>query len=304
MYISRHIGVFSLLIRTWKVQLIVLGTVAATTVFHLTFLQKFFNVSGVVVTVLGTAISFFIGFINAHAYERWWEARKIWGALVNYSRSFGRMVVSFLATPPDGSDADKQALQQGLIYRHIAFLYALKERLRNQSTREYDKYLSDQDRRGIRGQSHVPNAILEEQGKGIDSAERSDYFDVWRMNEINAMLNRFSDSMGKAERIKTTVFPTFYATLIRRAILYFLVLFTMAISGVMGYWAILFGFVVGSIFTLTHSVGQSLLNPFENMPTDTPMSTITRTIEINLLEQLGEDDVPGPVQPVDNLYSL
>jgi len=304
MYIEKRLGVLSLLRRTWKLQLMVFVTVTVSTGIYLEYLQGYFKVSGIVVTVLGTAISFFIGFINSHAYGRWWEARKIWGALVNDSRSFGRMVVSFVATPPEGSETEVLALRRELVRRHIAFLYALKERLRNESSGEYEAFLSDHDRQGIDSRSHKPNAILDAQGKDIDSAQRSGYLEIFRMTQINAMLTRFTDSMGQAERIKTTVFPVFYATLIRRATWYFLALCPMAISDVMGYWAILFGFVLGSIFMLTYNVGQMLLDPFENLPMDTAMSTITRNIEINLLEQLGDEDVPEPLPPVNNQYAM
>ena len=63
-------------------------------------------------------------------------------------------------------------------------------------------------------------------------------------------------------------------------------------------------FLLGAIFLLVYIIGQTLLDPFEGRPTDTPMSSIIRTIEINLLEQIGETDIPAPVEPVDGSYLL
>ena len=213
------------------------------------------------------------------------------------------MVMSFLVTPPSGQSDELQELRQGLIHRHLAFLNAFVARLHNQTNDDYQRYLTQADSEAIRGQSHVPNAILGLQGQTIDHAERAGYTDVFRMVQINDMLNRFSDSMGKCERIKSTVFPAFYSSLIRMSIWTFLFIFPMSISETVGYWAILFGWLVGSIFVLTYAAGQALLNPFENKRPDIPISSITRTIEINLLEQLGEE-APKPLAPVRGEYLL
>ena len=70
------------------------------------------------------------------------------------------------------------------------------------------------------------------------------------------------------------------------------------------YWAIFFASLLGTIFYLVFQAGQTLLDPFEGSPSDTPMSSIVRTIEINLLEQIGAKDIPAPVQPVDGRYLM
>jgi putative membrane protein len=229
-----------------------------------------------VVTVLGTAISFFIGFINAQAYDRWWEARKIWGTFVNDSRSFARMVLTLF---DKSNDADRVAtLQDRLIRRHIAYLYAVKEHLRKENTQEYLGHLGERDAGRIATRAHKGNALLELQGEDIDAAERSGYIDVLRMAQLNNMLTDFSTSMGMAERIKTTVFPVFYASLIRLSIWVFLLTFPVSLSQEVGYRAILYAFLLGSIFRQTFRAGEILENPFEGSPADTPMSSIVRTI--------------------------
>ena len=104
MYINKKLSVPKLMILSWKIQLNVLLVVSIASVTYITFLNEYLQLSGVIITVLGTAISFFIGFINSQAYGRWWESRKIWGELVNDSRSFCRMVISFIVK--DGGDDD------------------------------------------------------------------------------------------------------------------------------------------------------------------------------------------------------
>jgi putative membrane protein len=82
------------------------------------------------------------------------------------------------------------------------------------------------------------------------------------------------------------------------------VVFPLALSEQIGYWAILFASLLSMIFSLVFTAGRSLLDPFEGLPSDTPMSSIVRTIEINLLEQLGARDIPAPVQPLDGRYLM
>jgi len=110
--------------------------------------------------------------------------------------------------------------------------------------------------------------------------------------------------MGMAERIKTTVFPAYYASMIRIAIWALMVMFPIGLAGDVGYRAIPYSFLLGAIFLLVFVTGQALLDPFEGLPSDTPMSSIIRTIEINLLEQIGAADIPAPVEPVDGSYLL
>ncbi len=243
-----------------------------------------------------------MAFFSTQAYGRWWEARKIWGTYVNDSRSFARMVLAFF--PMSDGKPDLTALRTRLVHRHIAHLYALKERLREESTHEYLKYLSDEDGRQVSGLSSVANAILGLQGKDIVAAEREGHIDGFKQAQLNDMLSRFSTSMGMAERIKTTVFPAYYSALIRVAVWVLIFTYPVSLSGQIGYWAILFASLFNMILLMIFEVGQAMMTPFEGKPSDTPMSSIVRTIEINLLEEMGESDIPAPVEAVDGRYLM
>ena len=302
MYIDKKLGIINLLTYSWRTQLIILLVVSLTSICYLGFLHEYVRLSGVLITVLGTAISFFIGFINSQAYGRWWEARKIWGAIVNDSRSFCRMVMTFIDKKED--DVNIKLFKKLMIHRHLAFIILLRDRLRDQNTGEESKYLSSDDQSKLKGQSHKSNAILTLHGKDLNNAEEIKYLDVFRMTQINQMLNRFSDSMGQSERIKLTIFPIYYSTLIKVSIWIYMIIFSMQMSSVVGYWSILFSYLVGNVFILTYQAGQSLMNPFELKPSGTPIATITRAIEINLLEQIGEKNIPKPLQPVNNSYLI
>lgn len=306
MYVDSRIAVQSFIRETWRIQLLVLTVVTLGTLIYIHLLNDLISVSKSLLTVLGTAEAFFIGFINAQAYDRWWEARKIWGEIVNDSRSFGRMVVSFytMEKAVEGSEDELEYLKVRMIYRHISWLYATKERLRDIEQTKHRKYLTTDEVEFTDTHQHIPNAISVLQGKSLDFAEKRGYIDSFRLLQINDMLNRFSNGIGKSERIKTTVFPTFYATLNQVSIWTFIVLMPLTLAEDLEYWAIPYSFIIGVVFELTFYAGQTLMNPFENRPADTPLSAITRTIEINLLEMLDEKDLPEPVQPVRGRYLM
>jgi len=302
MYIKKQISIFQLVAMNWKSVGLLVVMVTAVTITYLDLLHLHVSVSMSVISGISTAISFFIAFFTAQAYDRWWEARKIWGSFVNDSRSFGRMVTTMFGKADDGSEVP--VIQNRLIRRHIAYLYAVKARLRNEGAQEYSDYLNKEDAGRVEGSSNVGNALLGIQGEEIDDAERAGHIEVIRMAQLNDMLSRFSTSQGMAERIKGTVFPAKYASMIRVSIWFFVLVFPAALSEEIGYWAIFFSSMLGTIFLLVFLAGQALLDPFEGTPTDTPMSSIVRTIEINLLEQIGEKNLPDPVEPVDGRYLL
>ena len=302
MYIKKHISIFELTTRYWKSLTLIIVMVSAATFVYLELLHPYVSMSMNVVAGFSTAISFFIAFVTAQAYDRWWEARKIWGTIVNDSRSFGRMVTTLFGKVAGNSEIT--AIQHRLIHRHIAHLYAVKEQLRRENTQEYAAYLSDEDASRVDGSTNVGNALLQLQSEDLDAAERAGHIDVIRLAQFNDMLSRFSTSMGMAERIKTTVFPANYASMIRVSIWFFVLVFPVVLSEQVGYWAIFYASLLGTIFYLVFQAGQALLDPFEGLPSDTPMSSIVRTIEINLLEQIGVENIPTPVEPVDDRYLM
>ena len=300
MYVKKRIGVLELLSERWTAVLAILTCVTVTSVAYTTLLRERIDVSVAVLGGLSAAMPLFIAFFMAQAYDRWWEARKIWGNFVNDSRSFGRMAMTLFG-PAEG---DVPAIQQRLVHRHIAYLYAVKERLRGESTREYATYLSDEEANRVDGSANVGNTILQLQGKDIDAAERAGLIDVIRLTQFNSMLNSFSTAQGMAERIKTTVFPAYYASMIRLSIWFFVLIFPPTLSEEIGYKAIPVSAVIGLLFYLIFSIGQVMLDPFDGTPHDTPMSSIVRTIEINLLEQLGDDNIPAPLEPINGRYLM
>ena len=304
MIITKKIRIKRILVGTWKNALLVLSVCTSAYLFSQYVFHEVNELPAVIPSILGTALAFFIGFNNNQAYDRWWEARKIWGALVNDSRSWARQIIANLSVP-DGQTEEKLIEKKRIaIYRHIAFLYDLKGNLRNENQYNFGKYISPEELKKVKSKSNIHNAILNIQSTDLELFLRENWIDGFRFIELNKMLIRFSDEMGKSERIKNTVFPPTYNYYTRVFIWVMMISTTFVIANIVGAWSILYGTLVGYIFVTVHSIGQSLLNPFANIPSGISLDQITRTIEINLLESLGDSDIPEPIKIVDGEYIM
>lgn len=304
MLINRSIKISQVISGTWKNLAFSIATCSVAFFVNEFWLSEIFSFPSFVPTLLGTALAFFIGFNNNQAYDRWWEARKIWGSLVNDSRTWTRGILYYVKKSDSISDEWLEEKKRVLVKRHIAFLYALKDNLRNMDDRVYEKYLSENELKEVHAQSNKHNAILSIQSKDLEALYVANTIDGFKFLELNKMITSFCDDMGKSERIKNTVFPTTYNYYSKSFIWIFVYSVTVTTGNSVGLWSIVFGALLGYVFFTIQALGQTLLNPFENMPSGIPLNKITRTIEINLLEMLGEDNIPEPEKSVNDEYIM
>ncbi|WP_215225119.1 bestrophin family protein [Echinicola shivajiensis] len=304
MIITHNIRLGRIVTGTWKNTIMVAFTCSMAFFLYWYFIQYHFEMPAIVPSILGTALAFFIGFNNNQAYDRWWEARKIWGSLVNSSRTWARNIILLPTATEQIKGQHLQLMKEYTVKRHIAFLYALKEKLRGTATGEYKKYLIQSDLDIIKGESNKHNAILSLQTMELKSWKRDGLIDGFEFLELNAEITRFCDEMGKSERIKNTVFPTTYNYYTKMFIWLFNIAFTLAVAPTVGWRAIVFGTIIGYVFHTIHFIGQSIVNPFEPIPMGIPLDQITRTIEINLLEMIHEEHIPAPVSPINDEYVM
>lgn len=304
MLLTNNIRLGRILINTWKVDLIMIVSCSLAYFAHNVLISKHVEIPTILPTVLGTAIAFFIGFNNNQAYDRWWEARKVWGAIVNDSRSWARSVLSYVKGNEMVSEEELLNIQKGMIYRHIAFLYVLKGNLRSTEDAVYKKYLTSKELDMVNTHSNKHNAVLQLQSKRLKEAYESGMIDGFQFLQMDNLLVKFTDEMGMSERIKNTIFPTTYSYLTKVFIWLFVVSFELVTADSMGIWSIFISWLVGFVFVSTQINGMSLVNPFENAATGIPLNQITRTIEINLLQMMEDENIPEPVKPVNNEYVL
>lgn len=293
-------------------------------------------------SVIGTAVAFYVGFKNNSAYDRLWEARKIWGAIVNSSRSWGASVRSFVSDVfTDASEKELADWKQKLIYRHIAWLYVLRNQLLvptqwehirqgklvrkaaesrmkrwglglledgGFTKKEMEKYLPKSECDSLINRQNTATQIIDEQSQDLLELRKKKLIDDFRHMELQKILQAFYDHQGKCERIKKFPLPRQYGSMsfVFVGIFIFLLPFGMvsefAKLGEYGAWlSVPFTALVGWVYLMMELIGDYSENPFEGLGNDIPMLSLCRTIEIDLLEMLGEEDIPPAIQPTNGV---
>jgi putative membrane protein len=304
MIITHNIKLHAILSGTWQ-NLLRANMICLIAYLSNEFILKhYFEFPVIIPSLLGTGLAFFIGFNNNQAYDRWWEARKIWGALVNNSRILAQQTIYYIKPTPTFSEDETLKWRRKIVFRHLAFVYELNYYLRNFADFSYQKYLDEEDIAYINKQSNKHNAILSCQTSDLNKLYESGMIDGFKFLELNQTLRLLCDDMGRSERIRNTIFPTTYNYYTKVFIWILIFSITAVLSNSVGIWSLAFGSLIGYIFLTIQVIGQALLNPFEPIPTGIPLDQISRTIEINLLEMLGEKDIPKPVSSIKNEYIM
>lgn len=202
------------------------------------------------ISVIGTAVAFYAGFKNNQAYDRMWEARKIWGGIINDSRTWGMMIDGYISKQfrnENTNEGDLKSIKKRLIYRHIAWLYAHRSqllvptpwehvsqgggtaRLARHYQKKYGVGLVDDEVTRTELSSFLPGdehdrlvahvntatQIINEQSRDLRELRRLDFIDDFRHMELGNMLKSFYTLQGKNERIKKFPLPRQYANMSR-----------------------------------------------------------------------------------------
>jgi putative membrane protein len=273
------------------------------------------------ISVMGIAVAFYLGFKNNSSYDRTWEARKIWGAIVNNSRTFGAAVNSFVYGP------DQEKVRKRLIYRHIAWLTALRHQLRlsrpwehiedrvhglyyptvcEKYTKKLDKelehFMSPDEIQRINGKANMATQIMMLQSEDLSQLRKQGYFEDFRHMEFHQLVAAFYDEQGKSERIKNFPFPRQYASIALWTTYIFAALIPFGMLNILtseetftSWMSIPLTALVIWVFFLMEKVGDYSENPFEGSYNDVPITTISRAIEIDLREMINDSDIPKPI---------
>jgi len=280
----RYIGWPLVLLFVWDVVVTLLYVLVPHPEFELPVLPM---------TLLGSALALFLSFRNNNAYGRWWEGRTLWGSMVNASRSYGRAVFH-LVDAGHGS----QSVRRALVMRQIAYVHALRCHLRRQDPwDEIGGFLPEGEMEELRHVANVPNAILNGTAALLTSAAAKGWMDSIRRSQIETLLVDMSNAQGGMERIKNTPLPREYAFFPTLFVQVFCVLLPIGLVDGLHLYTPLASTIVGFMFLAMDRIGSDLQDPFENRAHDVPLTSICRTIEIDLRQLAGEDEVPAPVRP-------
>ncbi len=252
---------------------------------------------------LGTAISLILSFKLNQTYDRWWEARKVWGAIVNDSRTLVRQSLSFASVAAQ-DDPKVAALVRRMAMHQVAWCYCLGQSLRGLDWRANTvDHLDVDEIAELERHSNRPVALLQLQSRSLTELAASGAVTDYQRVAIDQTLTRLTDWMGMAERIRNTVFPRTYRMFLKAFIYVFITVLSISLGEVEGYWEILVTTIISTPFLLLERTSTQMQDPFSNLPTDTPVTAIARTVEINILQLLGESDVPPPY-PADSFYLM
>lgn len=247
----------------------------------------------VIPTFLGTAMSIILSFKLSQSYDRWWEARKIWGSIVNDSRNLVLQLQTF-AKPGNEATIKKIA------FRHIAWCFCLGRSLRGLPPwTDLYQYLPADELARLENHTNKSLGILQLNTLDLAKLHADGQVDGFSNVQLNNTMVNLTNAMGMAERIKTTVFPVTYRMFLHMIIYLFIVTLTISLRSLAGYFHLPLLLLITSFFFLLERTATHLQDPFGNRPTDTAMTAIATTIEINLKQLIGEPDVPEPHQSND-----
>ena len=291
------------------------------------------------ISLIGIAVAFYLGFKNNSSYERMWEARKIWGGIVNASRSFTVMVRDFVNNDEANQEAEEGQLEKWrkeLVHRHVAWLHALTFELRKVKAWEHDSeeekqfrrdmdvdyqedrfqilktYLPEEDYTYIMSKDNRSSHLLSLQSKRLMQLRRSGHIEHFRHLEIQQLITEFYGLQGKSERIKNFPFPRQYATVNYFFVVMFIILLPFGMLDVFTgldqeYWiwfSIPFSVIGSWVFWMMEMIGDYSENPFEGSYNDVPITSMARSIEIDIRQMLDETDLPPALQPVGSFNIL
>ncbi|WP_268124773.1 bestrophin family protein [Roseivirga pacifica] len=304
--------------------------------------QKFelswLSIPWVPIALIGTAVAFYVGFKNNSAYDRTWEARKIWGAIVNDSRAWGSMVKAYIDDYSLDKNKDSQNIadvKKSLIYRHIAWLYCLRNQLLKPTDWEHErqggfvkfkarqfrkKYglglfedeikdaelyhlLSNDEYQKLKHYKNPATHLIDQQAQELAQLTKTGTLETFRQIELQKLLNSFYEQQGKCERIKKFPLPRQYGNISQYLVSIFIFLLPFGMmsefNGLTGgafYWSIPLTVLVGWVFVVMETVGDYTENPFEGMGNDIPMLSLCRTIENDLRQMLNETELPEDIK--------
>ncbi|MCE3074807.1 bestrophin family protein [Chryseobacterium gwangjuense] len=285
------------------------------------------------IAIMGTAVAFIVGFKNNASYSRLWEARQIYGAIINDSRSFGYIL-------RDSLSAKNSSKVKEMFQRHYAWLTALRFQLResraweNMSTAQFDeyaqkydipeklskldeelkKYLSEDELQYILSKKNRATQLMAKQSSVLSEAYAKGEINDFQWTQINQQLVKFTDNQGKAERIKNFPYPRNFSSITTYLLLLFIAFVPFGLlkefdklgdgtvlEGFTLWFNIPFSLLVTWCFHTLDSVGEASVNPFEGSPNDVPITQISRTIEIDMRDMLDETDLPPAIAPKNNI---
>lgn len=249
-------------------------------------------------TIFGVAMALFLGFRNSASYDRFWEGRKLWGALLNDTRSLARQALTLTAYDPKGKEIND------FIHMLIALTDCLKHQLRKTDpSQDVQRRLSPELAAKLSDVRYKPVMLMLEMGVWVKQARDKALIDPICQVAIDENLNKLSDIIGGCERIASTPIPYTYQVLLHRTVYLYCFLLPFGLVDSLGWITPLITVFIGYTFVAFEAIADELEDPFGNEPNDLPLNALSRMIEITLLE-MAEQPTPEPIAADRNSFIL
>ena len=261
-----------------------------TTVAHVVHLAEFPAVGPIPFTTLGIAISIFLGFRNTTAYSRFWEARTLWGAHINASRSFARQVMTLVVS----DDPAARPFREDVVMATIAYAHSFRNHLQDDDPMDgIGALMLPAEAAWLRTQSNVPIAILHLIGRRLATARAQGWISQAATVVLEGTLSDMTNVQGGCERIRNTPVPVTYGLLSRSIVTLFCLILPFGLLSTAGWLSPFVVFLVAYAFCGLDALGDEVAQPFGHDPHDLPLERYTETIETNLRQILREESLPS-----------
>lgn len=275
--------------RAWPRIIAATLVAVGTTVAHLSFGVTLPAVGPIPFTTLGVAISIFLGFRNNTAYTRFWEARTLWGAHINASRSFARQAMTLVVS----DDPAVRPFREDVVMATIAYAHAFKDHLQDDDPMVgIEKLMLPVEAAWLRTQNNVPLAILHIIGRRLATARAQGWVSQGATVVLESTLSDMTNVQGGCERIKNTPVPETYGILSRTITTLFCLILPIGLLATAGWLSPLVVLLVAYAFCGLDALGDEVAQPFGHDPHDLPLERYTETIETNLRQILSEESLP------------
>ena len=273
--------------QAWKRLLVLLIFDCTVAIVYSVLHHKWMSLNGLPVAPLASALTIFLAFRTNAAYGRWWEARQLWGQLVNTSRA---LAVQFLTMLDDETeDTHRIPLRNTLVLHHITFTHALRCHLRRQTALpEVQTFLGESVARELSVYKNLPAGLVLRMGSLLRQARNEGMLDSFRWAAINENLTVLTNVQGACERIKNTPLPRQFDYLPSVLVNAFCWLLPLVLVEDLGLMTPIASVLISFTFIAADLMSREISNPFENTIHDIPMTALSRTIELNLREQMEE----------------
>ncbi len=244
-------------------------------------------------TLFGGALGIIVGFRNNSSYARWWEARTLWGSIVNNTRSLARQIVTVVQAPEGSELPALDAMRRRMVHYQIAYVHALRQQLRGLEPWDEMQRILPEEWASLQEQRNLPLELQRRTGACLKVCRDRGWLDALHWAAMDTSLNDLADAQGGAERIKNTPMPKQYDYFPQLFVRIYCLLLPLALVSSMGVFTPLGSTLVGWLFLALDKIGRDLEDPFDNTIYDVPLTSICATIETNLRQLLGESELPA-----------